>query len=44
VAPAKLPSANVFSQSNWPCWSSSERNLVRILSQTPCSSHCHNLV
>ena len=42
-AEAKLPSAKVSSQSNWPCWSSSDRNLRHILSQTPCSSHCCNL-
>ena len=42
-AEAKLPSAKVSSQSNWPCWSSSDRNLGHILSQTPCSSHCCNL-
>ena len=42
-AEAKLPSAKVSSQSNWPCSSSSERNLRHILSQTPWSSHCCNL-
>ena len=41
-AEAKLPSANVSSQSSCPCSSSSERNLRHILSQTPCSSHCCN--
>jgi hypothetical protein len=42
-AEAKLPSANVSSQSSWPCSSSSDKNLRHILSQMPCSSHCCNL-
>ena len=42
-ATVKLPAANVSSQSNWPRWSSSERNLGHILGQTSCSSHCCNL-
>ncbi len=42
-ADAKLPSANVSSQSSWPCSSSSDKNLRQILSHTPCSSHCCNL-
>lgn len=41
-AEAKLPSAKVSSQSSWFCWSSSDKNLRQILSQTPCSSHCCN--
>lgn len=42
-AEAKLPSANVSSQSNWLCSSSSDKNLRHILSQTPCCSQCCNL-
>lgn len=41
-AEAKLPSAQVSSQSSWLCSSSSDKNLRQILSQTPCSSHCCN--
>jgi hypothetical protein len=40
---AKLPSAKVSSQSNWPCCASSDRNLGHIWSQTPGSSHGCNL-
>lgn len=42
-AEAKLPSANVSSQSSWPRSSSSDKNLRHIFSQTPCSSHCWSL-
>ena len=38
-AGAKLPSANVSSQSNRPCSSNSPRNVLQMRSQTPWSSH-----
>ena len=44
LAEAKLPSAKVSSHSNWLCSSSSDKNLRQISSQTPCSSHCCNLL
>lgn len=43
-AEAKLPSAKVSSHSSWLCSSSSDKNLRQISSQTPCSSHCCNLL
>ena len=41
-AEAKLPSANVTSQSSCLCSSSSDKNLRQIVNQTLCSSHCCN--